>query len=144
MSTLTEGSKIGDLVRHEYDPNYCRENAVLRNATGATVAAQASPLGIVVKRSGAKWVPVLATDEANAAGLLLCTDPDALPSKANNTDYSGTFVFLFRGPAKIAKAYLPTADVAGTSYTMATLVSRLEALGIQVLTEHATIEDVDL
>lgn len=119
-------SKVGDLVKMELDRRYTRRNKAF-TAVGSSLG-NFSPLGALVDAAGNE---VAAASQANAKGVVVTDDLIADGDKVN---------FIERGPAIINKGALRTADTAGASYTMATVVSTLEALGIRVVDEIAVTE----
>jgi len=132
-SSLTKGKVLGDIFKWLLHPGFNLVSAKLVNPV-AVVQALTSPAGLPVKASGANYVIVQATDEANAIGLLYHDKPIALAA-------SGTsdllYPFLIRGPALIDKDALPTHDVAATpvAYTNATLVTAYAARNIIAMSE---------
>lgn len=133
----TLGKRLSDGIQFELHPAINRVSGTFRNASGSTIA-DAYVLFQPVKLSGGKWVPVLATDEASATGLVLIQD--LIASLATATDYAVKAAILKKGPLVFNKDALPAADVTGTSFTIATLVTALEALGFTFVTEPATVE----
>lgn len=137
MATRTLGKRLGDGLKWEVHPGYTRKSGTFRNNSGSALSDE-YVIFQPVKLSSGKWVPVLATDEANAGGLLLI--PDLIDSLANNTDYGVKAPVLVKGPLIFNKNSLPAADVAGTSFTIATLVTALEAKGFVFVDEPSTVE----
>lgn len=138
MSNLTKGKSLGDIVKWLAHQGYNCESRVFRNTSGGALA-NVQILGQPTKMSSAKVVPVLATDEANATGICLHDEKITL---ANNTDLSYPVLVLRRGPAFLNKDALPTADVAGTNFTVTTLVTAYAAFSPPIIcqTEPATTE----
>lgn len=129
MTTLTNNAVQGDVVKYLLDPAYNVESYAFRNVSGATIT-DVELLGTVVKVSSGVVVPVLATDEANAQGVII--SDEKIESLANNTTTTKKYAVLMRGPAIISQDELPTDDLAGDALTMATLVTALVARGIVV------------
>jgi len=77
-------------------------------------------LGQPVKLNGTAMEFVLATDEANAEGIVYAKEKVTLTTAATSTK---EYAVITRGPALINEDELPAADVAGTSFTVATLVT---------------------
>lgn len=133
---LTSRRKSGDIFKQISDPAICLTSGILRNVTGSTIPAGTPLVGQPVKLSSTKWTPVLATDEANATGLLF-TDVFLGDSLATATDYapSGTLVkvaVLTLGPAIVLKDTLPANDVLGTPLTWATIYTALAAIDAHI------------
>lgn len=77
---------------------------------------------------------LLATEEGTAEGLLL--HGPALDAVANDAQGADSYSIVQKGEGVVVNTdALPTADSAGTSYTMATLQTALEALGFKYVTE---------
>ena len=135
MATLTKKKVIGDLLKAEWDKGYCRVSTVLKNDTGAETAEVTDPVGYPIKMDGTDYVLCQATEEASCIGLVLEGPTiEALDaSKAEATD--NKYAVLERGPARIAKDALPATDSEGASYTIATLVTALEALDVPIIVQ---------
>ena len=132
-TSLTQGRKLGDVFKWLMHPGFNLVSAKLVNPI-ASVITITSPAGLPVKASGANYVIVLATDEANALGLLYWQNPITLGASAVS---DLLYPFLIRGPALIDKDALPTQDVAASpgTYTNATLVTALAARNIIAMSE---------
>lgn len=138
MTTLTRGRSLGDIIKWLSHQGYNCISGVFRNASGGTLT-NVQILGQPVKASSTKFVPVLATDESSAIGIVMT---DQKVTLANNTDLGNKVLILRRGPALINSDALPAADVAGTSFTVATLVTAYAALSPPIIaqTEPDTVE----
>lgn len=139
---LTDRLRPYDLVRWEPDQRYTRTAGTIKNTSGVTIAAGAITVGLPLKLSSTQWVTVQATDEANLKGLFLGDDSHAIPeSLANNAITAAKYPILFRGPALVNKSVIPTTDLAGVAYTLATIVTALQGLSppIDTLVEPDTI-----
>jgi hypothetical protein len=138
--SLTDRVRIYDLVKYEVNQLVTRTSGTFKNTSGGTIAAGAVVVGQPVKLVGAQWVSVQAGDEANIKGLWL-GDPATRPfveGLANNAISALPGQILFNGPAVVDKNKIPTADLAAAGFTLATIVTALAALGIQVLAEPTT------
>jgi hypothetical protein len=134
-NTLPAAGALGDLVRSIFEPGYNYVSGKLVGVAGGTLANQAGKrvLGQPVKASGANWIPVLATDEANATGIIADDGIYDLPAAAAVSERS--FTILKRGPALIGATSLPTNDLMGTAFTAATLVTALAALNPPIIAQ---------
>jgi hypothetical protein len=134
-TTKTSGKVLGDLIRAAYHQGYCYVSGKLVNPS-ATALAGVSVLGQPVKASGANYVLVLATDEANAIGIVAHDKPINLALSGTSDDL---YLILRRGPALIDYDALPLKDTAagggdaGTAFTIATLVTALAALSPPII-----------
>lgn len=125
MPSLVSRKHLGDIFKFVSHPGYNTVSGIFRNNSGAT-RTLFSLVGMPVKLSGGKWVPVLATDEANITGLVM--SEEYVDTLANNTDWGTKVQVMVRGPALYDKDALPAADIAGTPFTLATIVTALAAL----------------
>jgi hypothetical protein len=125
---LTRARALGDVFKWLMHPGYNLVSAKLVNPVAAAITIT-DPCALPVKASGANYVIVLATDEANAIGLLYFDKPITLGISATS---ALLYPFLIRGPALIDKDALPANDVAVSpgAYTNATLVTALAARNI--------------
>lgn len=136
-ASKTDRARIYDLVKDEYDTRVTRTSGTIKNPSATTAAAGAITVGYPVKLVGSQWTLLLSTDEANCGGLWL-GDPATVPfveSLAQNAVSALPGQILFAGPAVIDKTKIPTTDVAGAAFTLATLVTALNAKGIYTLAE---------
>lgn len=119
MANLTKHLVLGDLLKWIAHPGYCLVAGTFKNA-GAVSVDYSGMLGMPVKLSGGFYVPVLATDEDNAEGLLVVTEDFTLAA-------SGTkkVSVLVRGPAIVHEQALPVNDVDGDALTWATIKTAL-------------------
>lgn len=132
-TVYSEKRTEGDLIRYEMNRDYCRKAAKVYNRTGTTITANDVMGHPLRPDSGAStdFRFCMATEESYCNALML-----RHRSFANNTLANGSFVFthiLVRGPAIIDKAFIPTYDVAGAAFTLATLVTALQALSPPIL-----------
>lgn len=129
---------LGDLIRAEWHRGYNYTSSKVVNPSATAITAQMA-LGQPVKVSGANHVFVKATDEANATGLFAHDKPITLAGSATSDDL---FLILKRGPALIDQDALPLKDMdagggsAGTSFTIATLVTAYAALTPPILVQR--------
>lgn len=133
MAVLTERKTEGDIVRHEYRNDYCeakgggtvynRSNAALtiNDAMGYPVIADESVAGA--------FQFAAAGEEANVIGVML--HAKKIDAIADNATVKCRV--LVRGPAVVDKVQLPTVDYAAAAFTLATIVSALEALNPPIL-----------
>lgn len=120
MPTLTASPTLGDLLKHEYDKDYCRESAVL-------AAGDALPIGTVLGRVAAsgQYKPATASgsDGAQIACAVLLVDvaASAQPRPA---------LILARGPAIVSSAALSFDASVDTAEERAEKLAQLSAHGI--------------
>lgn len=135
---VTKVKVIGDLLIHCENFAYSTlGNAILRNGT-ATTRTLDNFVGYPLKAgaSGADYQLAVATDEANVIALLLGGPPGILSeSIANATNSAYKYLVLRYPPVIINKSAIRTTDIAGASFTVATIVTALEALKWKVQTE---------
>lgn len=136
MTTKTKKKTIGDLLRFEVQPEYCREAVTVQftnaDTENAVTIELADPMGYPLKFvSGTTYELALAAD-ANTVDALLLADymPDLEVAAEGTEAYPGKYTVLVRGPADIRKSALPTEDVLGDAITTATLVTQLKTLSI--------------
>jgi hypothetical protein len=105
-----------DLIMDEYDPRYCTETVSISNTTANPITL---PLGILCSNTLTLTAAQIAAGTlAGAVGILI--KEEHLPA--------GTTVdltVLARGPAIINTGKLPTADVAGSTFSAASIESFL-------------------
>lgn len=136
--TRGAGVALGDVIRNIWHPAYNYVSGKLVNPS-ATALAGVYVTGQPVKASGANYVLVLATDEANAIGLVAHDKPINLGASATSDDL---YLILRRGPALIDYDALPLKDTAdgggdaGTAFTIATLVTAYAALSPPIIAQR--------
>lgn len=132
--TRAAGTMLGDLLKELFSEIYQVGSYKLVNPDATARDAQII-LGQPVKASSSNMVFVKATDEASTVGLVLWNQPVALGVSEITQDL---YPVLRRGPAVINSDCLPAADVAGTAFTVATIVTALAALSppIVAITDH--------
>lgn len=135
---VTKVKVIGDLLVHCENFAYSTlGNAILRNGT-ATTRTVSDFVGYPLKAgaSGADYQFAVAGDEANVIALLLGGPPGILSeSIANATNSAYKYLVLRFPPIIINKSGIRTTDIAGASFTVATIVTALETLKWKVQTE---------
>lgn len=114
----------GDVLIHEESAIVCRDSVVIANQTAAAFTAVP---GQPIDASGNV---VLATAEASTVGLLL----ESVALGASETT-ALKYGIVARGPCVIDEQSIALVDSAGASYTVATIVTALEALGMTVRQE---------
>lgn len=123
MPTLTASAHLGDLVKREFDANYCRETVTLHAGTDY-------PLGAVLGRITATGAYTL-SPAASTAGLegaeIACA---VLLDAASGTDTST--VVLVRGPVIVADSALVFAATITTTLAKTAKQDQLAAHGIVV------------
>lgn len=127
-TSLTKGRALGFVFKWLMHPGFNLVSAKLVNPVAAAMTIT-DPCGLPVKASSTNYVIVLATDEANAIGLLYYDRPITIGSSATS---DLLYPFLIRGPALIDKDALPANDIAVSpaAYTIATLVTAYAARNI--------------
>lgn len=130
-TVLTAPAQLSDLMQWECDRQFCCEERVIKNA-GAGAVELIAPLGTPLIDSGTPGEMSIALNASVAAidGILMQTEP--MPSIAAGASTPVKYLVLVRGPAIIKKDGLPVNDVAATPWTMATLITALEAKNILV------------
>lgn len=122
---LSKGNVGGDFLIHEESGQVCRESKTVTNSTGALLTL---PAGYPMDDN----VPVVQGGEAGCDGLLLETQIFEIGEVRK-------VAVLARGPAVINKNALPLVDRSDDTFTLATLVTALTALGI-ICRAEATIQ----
>ena len=120
MATKTSDVTVGDFLLHEESAIRCRE--VMATVTNPTASAYDAPVGSPLKSDG---TIALATEEASVVGFTLEKLELTASGTASNVPYIAR-------DAAINEAKIPDDDPAGSSYTMATVISTVLALGIIV------------
>lgn len=126
------GVRLGDILKWEVHPAYCREGYLLHNQLDdgetppAAVALEAvNPVGQPMRIVDGKFEFILAGDEDHATHL-------CLEQADINLDGDGTTVLQVAGlanrPAIVATKKLPAKDVAGGTLTWATIKAALTAI----------------
>ena len=135
----------GDLILHMSNPLYCLTEAIIRNATGASVMIE-DVVGFPLKLgdNGADYKLAKAGDEANVIALLVA-GPNGRASEtlANNTNSPTKWTVLKNAPCIINQNKIRTTDFAGDAFTIATIVTALKALKWEVREECEKEETMD-
>ncbi len=120
MPVLTQPPSMGDLLKYEENPDYCRETVTLLAGTNY-------PLGAVLWKITAsgkyKLSPDTGTDGAEVAVAVLIEAVDATAADA-------TGLVIARGPVIVSKAQLNYDATVGTAAKIATKEGQLAAAGI--------------
>lgn len=130
-TTFTKGKALGDLLKWETHPMYCRESSKVKNGQ-AGACALTDALAYPVKADGTGYQLAIAGDEANVLGLIFLKGPLDIAAGATTTF---PLALLVRGPAVLNKAALAAKDIAAANFTIATLVTRLKALNFVIRDE---------
>lgn len=118
MTALTKPYTLGDLiVAEDASPSVTRETKTVTNSTGAEITLE---VGYPMDDN----VPIVSTDEANCDGINL--EHAVIANGA-----SVKLPVLARGPAAINWDIVPTTDYAAAAFTMNTLKTTVQALGIR-------------
>lgn len=140
QTPLSERANIDDVIRWELYEGYCRAVVTVHNRTGSTVSkadVMGQPLRNDTSVTG-DYMFVQSTAESYTTALCLSRRSFAQSTLAN----AGTFKTkaLVRGPAIVDKVWIPAADVLGVAFTIATVVTALQALVPPILVndEHVT------
>ncbi len=120
MPVLTQPPSMGDLLKYEENPDYCRESVTLLAGTNY-------PLGAVLGQISASGKYKLSTDTgtdgAQTAVAVLIEAVDATVADA-------TGLIVARGPVIVSKAQLNYDATVGTAAKIATKEGQLAAAGI--------------
>ena len=136
MAMKTFGQVLSDLLLYMLNPTFCLEDGLFKNNTGGAITA--AGFGQLVKWDGTNFLPVMATNEAQAQGIIVSNT--TFSALANNGTQKVTV--LRRGPAIVHKKALPTNDVAGAAITAAARLTALAALNIIAKVEPSQITEV--
>jgi hypothetical protein len=140
--SLTDRVRIYDLVKFEIDTRLTRTSGTIKNPSSTTATQGQIQVGYPVKLVATQWTLLLSGDEANCGGLYL-GDPATQPfmeQLAQNAISALPQQILFGGPAIVDQTKIATTDVAGASFTLATLITALAGLkgAIRPLAEPTT------
>ena len=131
MTTQTQRPKLDDLLADEWNPEYTRVEAVIKNATGADVSLTPNGTrGIPVKIVTGVYCICLEADGANAVGVILSDKAFVIANGLTDTE---KHVILVRGPAVIRTDGISSTDAAGATLTKATIKTALEALNVPII-----------
>lgn len=129
--------RVGDLVLWMASSYYCTRTAIIRNGT-LTTRTLSDIVGYPLKAgaSGADYQLAVAGDEANVIALLLDGPPGFISESIATVANSPTlFQVLKNAPCIINQNKIRTTDIAGAAFTVATIVTALQALKWEVRTE---------
>jgi len=131
MATQTLSDKGGELVISFESFAYCFTSAKLKNPEVSDAATLAEVVGQPVKKVSTDWVLMLATDEANAIGIVV--QGPAISALAAGESTTEKYLILTLGPAVVNQDVQAAADYEGTSFTNATVRTALGALAPKIL-----------
>ncbi len=120
MPVLTQPSSMGDLLKYEANPDYCRETVTLLAGTNYPLGAV---LGKITASGKYKLSPDTGTDGSEVAAAVLIEAVDATAADA-------TGLVVARGPVIVSKAQLNFDATVGTAAKIATKEGQLAATGI--------------
>ena len=133
MSSQTLPRRVAEFLPWEVDAGFCRESSKITNNTGAPITLTADQLlGMPLKLVAGVWEFALNADVAGVHGLIL--NGDIVTALADAGVTPRVYGILALGPARIIEDYLQADDPAGTTWTLATLKTSIEALGIKIQT----------
>ena len=131
--TFSEKRTQGDLIRYDLKQDYTWSPVTIYNRTGSTIIAtdiMGYPLRPDNSVAGA-YMFVMAGGESYTNALCLSHASFVNQSLANNASHNTKA--LVRGPAIIDKASIPTTDLAGAAFTLATIVAAVQAFNPPIL-----------
>ena len=131
--TFSEKRTQGDLIRYDLKQDYTWAPVTIYNRTGSTITAtdiMGYPLRPDSSIAGA-YMFVMAGGESYTNALCLSHATFVNAPLANNTSHITKA--LVRGPAIIDKAFIPTTDLAGAAFTLATIVTAVQAFNPPIL-----------
>jgi hypothetical protein len=125
---LTSRTKVpGDLIPHIESLEYCTKTAIVRNPHSAEVTMN-DIVGypVIAGTNGADYNLAMAGDEADVVGLLMDVEPadEVIPAATNGT---AKYQVLIHPPVNVNQDKIATLDVAGDAFTLATIITALEA-----------------
>ena len=120
MPVLTQPPSMGDLLKYEENPDYCRESVTLLAGTNYPLGAV---LGQITASGKYKLSPDTGTDGAEVAVAVLIEAVDATAADAVG-------LIVARGPVIVSKAQLNFDATVGTAAKIATKEGQLAAAGI--------------
>lgn len=128
---LTEISKKpGEFLVHCESLEFCTKTVTVRNGTGtARTLTDVVAYPLKAGTNGADYNLAVAGDEANITAMLLAGPPGPLNDAIGaNTTSSLKYTALVHPPAILNQDAIPLLDIAGASFTQATIRTRLAAL----------------
>ncbi len=120
MPVLTQPPSMGDLLKYEENPDYCRETVTLLAGTSYPLGAV---LGKITASGKYKLSPDTGTDGAEVAVAVLIEAVDASAADAVG-------LVVARGPVIVSKAQLNYDATVGTAAKIAAKEGQLAAAGI--------------
>lgn len=132
MADLKAPRRSGDLVVRESDHVYGRDSVKLDAGPVALTITDRDPIGVFCIADG---TIVLAGAEATITGIVVEATERLPASMAIDELTTKPVAVLRRGHVVINKAAIPLLDPVGGTFNVATIVTRLEALGFKVLTD---------
>lgn len=131
----------GDLLVHCESLEYCTKTAIIRNGTASSRTLD-NVVGYPLKAgaSGADYQLAVAGDEASVIALLL-DGPAGQVSEVIGATTNSTkkYQVLKNPPCIINRDSIRTTDIAGAAFTVATIVTALEALKWEVRSEPSKV-----
>lgn len=136
---MTEPNYTSDLLAWEVHGRYCREEAVIRNALGATVTLETvlgQPLNYV---STGVYALITAAQAATPANVdAICIDTKGITGLADDTNTTEKFSVLVRGPAIVVGDLFAEKDATGYDFDDAEISLGLMDKNI-VTTNHPSV-----
>lgn len=139
MSTeFTDRVRADDVLKWEVEQRFCRNSVQIKNTSaGAVIAGEIRP-GALLRNNGGTWETLLNANVGDVDGIVIDSRPvEAIAAGATSVK---SYQILVRGPALVNLSQIPLVDLNDVTYTSATLIAALKALGIQFLEEAATVE----
>ena len=140
-TVYSEKNTVGDLIRYEGHQDYTRKAITVYNRSGAAMTI-ANPIGYPILADtgqiGSASVPAVAgaycfAKHGDEASVVALHADEAAKSISLAINASVVINALVRGPAIVDKAVIPTTDYAGTGFTLATIVTAIQALNPPIL-----------
>lgn len=138
MSTsYTDLPTMSDVLKYCVDEAYCFDAVFIKNTSGQICSAGEIFAGCLLRNNAGVWETLLNANVSSVAGIVI--DARKIEAIGIGSTSLVRYKILVRGPARINHDALPLADLAGTTYTAATLTTALAALGIVYHEESPTI-----
>jgi len=128
---LKSRRRSGDLIINESPHIFGRDSVKLDAGAAALTITDRDPIGVFCTDDG---TIVLAGSEATLTGIVVESQEDLPATMAADALTTMPYAVLRRGEVVINKNAIPAADPQGAAFNVATIVTRLEALGFKVLT----------
>ena len=131
----------GSFLQHFESPIVCFQSGVLIGPVGGMAALDL--VGQPVKGTPAAGF-TLALEADAAAGITGWIIESGILTLAAGIATDKKYRILARGPAAVVEESLPVEDAAGTTFTQASLLAALEAVGIVVVNEpeQTTVQEI--